>query len=166
MPPGAMEPQIPAGRTRETKIRRDAHGRWFNDQDPIDHPNLVRAFNAWIDIAPDGRFCLKNDINWAYVHVEGAPLFVHAVRIGGDEAVLTLSDGREEPLDPSTLRQSEDGTLYCSARERTMTARFDRTAMQQLEPLLGEDEDGVYLALGGSRHRPPVVDDPLVPGNP
>ena len=36
-----MEPsQFLKGRTRETKIRRDAAGRWFNDGDPIDHPQF------------------------------------------------------------------------------------------------------------------------------
>lgn len=160
-----MEPQIPVGRTRETKIRRDAQGRWFNDQDPIDHPNLVRAFNAWIDVAPDGRFCLKNDINWAYVTIEGAPLFVQGLRIVDGRALLALSDGREEPLDPRTLRQGEDGTLYCTARDGTMAARFDREAMQRLESVLGEDDRGVYLELGDERFRPPVVADPLTPVN-
>ena len=33
------------GRTRETKIRRDAQGRWFFEDDPLEHPNLVRAFD-------------------------------------------------------------------------------------------------------------------------
>ncbi len=161
-----MEPRIPAGRTRETKIRRDASGRWFDGDDPIEHPHLVRAFDAWIGIAPDGRFCLENDVNWAYVTVEGAPLFVHRARVADGEARLTLSDGRVEPLDPRTLRQAEDGTLYCTARDGTMTARFDREAMQQLEAAVGEDEQGVYLELGGERIRPPVVDDPLAPKAP
>ena len=158
-----MEPQIPAGRTRETSIRRDAQGRWFNGEDPISHPNLARAFDAWIDIAPDGRFCLSNDINWAYVTIEGAPLFVRSVALEGDGATLSLSDGRREALDAATLRQADDGTLYCQARQGKMAAQFERGAMQQLESILGEDAEGVYLELGGRRVHPPVVDDPLEP---
>lgn len=158
-----MEPQIPAGRTRETKIRRDAQGRWFNDRDPISHPNLVRAFDSWVDLAPDGRFCLSNDINWAYISLEGAPFFVRSVSLEGPGAVLGLSGGQQEGLDPSTLRQAADGTLYCQVREGKMAAQFDRDAMQQLESILGEDEQGVYLALEGQKVRPPVVDDPLEP---
>lgn len=157
----AMEPQIPAGRTRETKIRRDRHGRWWNDQDPIDHPNLVRAFNAWVDVAEDGRFCLKNDINWAYVTIEGAPLFVHAARIEGDTVRLSLSDGREEVIDPSTLRQDAEGALYCTARGGTMAARFDKAAMTQLAELIEEDGEGVFLSIGGEKVRPAVVEDPV-----
>jgi uncharacterized protein len=159
------------GRSRETTIRRDALGRWFHDEQPLDHPNLVRAFDRWLDKAEDGRFCLRNDINWAYVTLEGPPLFVRTVRLDPDGTVwLTLSDDRTEPLAADTLRQDRDGALYCDARGGTLVARFDRHAMQQLEPILKEDERGVYLALGQARVRPSVVADPLIskaqPGSP
>jgi hypothetical protein len=151
------------GRSRETTIRRDALGRWFHDEQPLDHPNLVRAFDRWLDKAEDGRFCLRNDINWAYVTLEGPPLFVRTVRLDPDGTVwLTLSDDRVEKLAAQTLRQDADGALYCDAREGALVARFDRHAMQQLEPLLKEDERGVYLALGQERVRPSVVADPLI----
>ncbi len=149
------------GRTRETRIRRDAQGRWWNGDDPIDHPRLVRAFDAWIDIAEDGRYCLKNRVNWAYVTIEGPPLFVKHVELSDEQAVVELSDGTAERLDPATLRQDATGALYCSAREGTLAARFTPDAMQRLEPIVREDEKGVYLALEGGRARPPVVADPL-----
>jgi hypothetical protein len=155
------ENPLPPGLSRETRIRRDALGRWWNGEDPIDHPGLTRAFDAWLDRAPDGRYCLRNDINWAYVELEGAPLFVRAVRLAGDGVVLSLSDGREERLDPTTLRQDRDGVLHCDARGGAFAARFDRHAQAALEPLLAEDEEGPYLTLGGARVRPPVVGDPL-----
>ena len=160
-----MEPaSFLGGLTRETTIRRDALGRWFHEGEPLDHPNLTRAFDRWVERAEDGRYCLKNDINWAYITLEGPPLFVRTVRIEDSGAVFVfLSDDREEPLDASTLRQAADGALYCDARGGTMAARFDRHAMQQLEGLLGEDTEGVYLALGrGQRVRPKLVHDPLV----
>jgi hypothetical protein len=156
-----MDPSALLGRTRETAIRRDASGRWWNGEDRIDHPNLVRAFDAWVDVAEDGRYCLKNDINWAYVTIEGAPLFVRSVSVNRDAVRLTLSDGAEEPLDTGSLREGVDGALYCDAREGRLTARFDRVAAQGLEALLDEDDEGVFLTLGGARIRPPVVDDPL-----
>ena len=151
------------GRTRETTIRRDAQGRWFHDGDPLEHPNLIRSFDRWIERAEDGRYCLKNDINWAYVTIEGPPLFVRTLRFdGGDTAWLVLSNDREERLVPDTLRHGEDGALHCDVANGTLVARFDRHAQAQLERVLGEDERGVYLALGGGRVRPPVVNDPLV----
>ncbi len=158
-----MDPNdpLPPGRSRETRIRRDARGRWFNGDEPITHPNLVQSFDQWLDRAPDGRFCLSNDINWAYVAVEGAPVFVRAAHIEGDAVVLRLSGDLEERLDPATLRQGPDGVLYCDVREGRLPARFDSHAAAQLAPLLGEDARGIYLELAGRRFEPPVRDDPL-----
>ncbi|HEY2735343.1 MAG TPA: hypothetical protein VGI70_15205 [Polyangiales bacterium] len=160
-----MDPQsFLQGQSRETTIRRDALGRWFHDGAPLDHAGLTRAFDRWLERAEDGRYCLKNDINWAYVTIEGPPLFVRTVRLepSGD-VKLSLSDDRVEPLAADTLRQDRDGALYADVRDRTMVARFDRLAMQQLESVLKEDEQGVYLALGAERVRPKVVSDPLQP---
>ncbi|HEY8427962.1 MAG TPA: hypothetical protein VIL20_06285 [Sandaracinaceae bacterium] len=154
-----------AGRTRETKIRRDAEGRWFNDGVEITHPLLREAFDAWLCRAPDGsgRYCLSNDINWAYVEIEGPPRFVRGVSVEGDRVALRLSDGRVVALDPRTLRQGRDGALYCDVGEG-LSARFERHAVMQLAELLGEDDAGVYLRVGGELVRPPVVDDPLAAG--
>jgi uncharacterized protein len=149
------------GRSRETTIRRDAEGRWFHDGEALEHPNLERAFDRWVERAEDGRFCLKNEINWAYITLEGAPFFVRSVRVLPSEIVLLLSDDRQEPLEPASLREGPDGALYCDVRGGTYTARFERHAMQQLEGLLREDDHGVYLALGNSKVRPPRVADPL-----
>lgn len=155
-----MEPaDFLAGRTRETKIRRDADGRWWNDGVPISHPNLARAFDRWLKRADDGRYCLSNDINWAYVQVEGAPLFVRTLRVAGDDVILTLSNDAESTLDAATLREGPDGALYCDVG--ALPARFDRAAQHALEPVLREDEAGTYLAIGGGKVRPPRVAHPL-----
>jgi uncharacterized protein len=159
-----MDPsKVMAGLTRETNIRRDARGRWFNCDDPIDHPLVVRAFDGWIDRAEDGRLCLSNDINWAYIEVEGPPYVVRGVAAEGADLTLLLSGDLRAPLDPATLRQGPDGALYCDVRNGRLPARFDRYAATQLVDLIGgEDDQGPYLDLGG-RVRPPVVDDPLQP---
>jgi hypothetical protein len=161
-----MEPQqFLTGRTRETTIRRDAQGRWFSDGEPLEHANLTRAFDRWLERAEDGRWCLKNDINWAYVAIEGPPLFVRTVRTDEPAGALqlTFSDDRSEVLKTETLRQGPDGALYCDARDGSWVARFERHAMQQLEGLLREDDQGVYLSLGNQRIRPRTVSDPLTP---
>ncbi len=150
------------GRTRETKIRRDAEGRWFDDGVELTHPLVRRAFDRWLRRAPDGsgRYCLCNDINWAFVEIEGPPRFVRAVRLAGGDVTLRLSDEQEAALEPATLVQSPDGGLYGRV-PGDMVARFDRHAMMQLDPLIEEDEQGVYLRFGQGRVRPPVVEDPL-----
>lgn len=150
-----------AGRSRETPIRRDAEGRWFHANDPLEHPNLVRAFDSWIERAEDGRYCLKNDINWAYFTLEGAPFFVRSVDVSESGVRLHLSNGKAEPLDPATLRLGPEGALYCDVQHGTMAARFDRHAMFQLEPLIGEDALGATIRIGGITVHPAVVADPL-----
>jgi uncharacterized protein len=152
---------VEAGRTRETKIRRDARGRWWNDQDPITHANLVTAFDAWIERAEDGRYCLKNDINWAYVTVEGAPIDVRTVRLDGDRALLSLSDGRTETLELASLREGPDGALYCTVRSGTMPARFEAHAAMQLAEHAVETDRGVAIRIGTVTFVPPRVADPL-----
>lgn len=150
------------GRTRETTIARDEQGRWFHDGEPLEHANLVRSFEAWIERAEDGRYCLKNDINWAYFTLAGPPYFVRSARVDGDRLQLTLSGGIEETLDPNTLRQGPDGALYCDVRGGKLVARFDRHVMTQLEGLVDEDALGVFVQLGTTKLRPRVVADPLL----
>jgi len=49
-----MDPNaLLAGRTRETTIARDAEGRWFHDGQALEHPNLTRAFDRWVERAED-----------------------------------------------------------------------------------------------------------------
>ncbi len=158
--------ELAAGRSRETRIRRDARGRWWNGDDEITHALLVKAFDSWIQRADDGRYCLENDINWAYVTIEGAPIDVQACRLersGGavTACVLVLSDGREEPLALRTLREADDGALYCDVRGGTMPARFDAHATVQLADALVETSTGVALTIGSETFTPPRVSDPL-----
>ena len=160
-----MDPnQALAGRSRETTIVRDAQGRWFQDGQPLAHPNLTRAFDRWVERAEDGRYCLKNDINWAYITLEGPPFFVRSVQADPRTGVtLLLSNDKREALRPETLRMDGEGVLYCDVGDGSMVARFDRHAATQLESVLGEDEAGVYLELAGERFRPRQVEHPLEP---
>ena len=99
-------------------------------------------------------------MNWAYVSIEGPPLFVRTVEIADAQVVVALSDGTAERLDPGTLRQGEDGALYCSARGGKLAARFTPDAAQRLAPVVAEDDDGVYLDIEGARVRPPTIVSP------
>ncbi|MBK8010661.1 MAG: DUF1285 domain-containing protein [Deltaproteobacteria bacterium] len=162
--------------SRETSIRRDGQGRWFHEGEPVDNRSVARAFDRWIARAPDGRYCLKNEVNWAYVEIEGAPVLVRAIQVVEDEVRLDLSDDRTERLATETLRQSHDGRLYCDVRGGSLTAEFSSSAAVQLAPWLEEDLDfdlaldldldrsrvsRVALVLGRRRIPILVVDDPI-----
>jgi len=151
------------GRSRETRIRRDAGGRWFDGDDAITHAGLVRALDSYIERAEDGRLCLRNGINWAYATIEGPPYFVRSVTLDDEGVALHLSGGYVERLDPDTLSQDESGALYCLVRaggedapKASLQARFDNHAAASLAPLLDEDDLGVYVRLEGRRVRPPL----------
>ncbi len=154
-----METNIPFGLSRETTIRRSADGKWSHDGDPLDNEKLSRAFDRWVERAEDGRWCLKNDINWAYFTLEGAPYFVRWVKLEGEKASLRLSNDREVELDFRTLREGPDGVLYCTALGEA--ARFESHAAVRLGELLQEDERGLYFPIAGERIRPPRREDPL-----
>lgn len=158
---GSDPAQFLQGRTRETQIRRDGAGRWFNGDDRIDHPNLARSFDSWIDRAEDGRFCLSNSINWAYIEIDGPAYFVKDVLATETEITLQLSGGLEETLDPASLRQGPEGALWCTVREGRCPARFDNHAVSKMYDAVGEDDEGVYVRIGGRKVRPAEVVDPL-----
>jgi len=153
--------QFLKGRTRETDIRRDARGRWFKGDDPIDHPNLTRSFDSWVDRAEDGRFCLSNAINWAYVEIEGPPYFVKNVDATPDSIGLILSGDVREPLDARTLCEGPEGALWCTVREGRCPARFDNHAVSKMSDWIGQDEEGEYVLVAGEQVRPPKCPDPL-----
>lgn len=160
---GDEDPALPSRASRESTIRRDAEGCWFHEGVVVEHPSIRRAFDRWIDRAEDGRYCLRNAINWVYVAIEGAPIFVRSVALDGEGVSLSLSDERIERLAGSTLRQGPDGALYCDVRSGSMPARFTRGAAFALGPILGEDARGVYVRLGTEKIRPEVVLEPLDP---
>lgn len=157
-----MDPaQFLQGRTRETEIRRDASGRWFNGEDRIEHPKLARSFDSWVDRAEDGRFCLSNSINWAYVEIEGPAYFVKDVEANPEGIELHLSGDLRESLDPSSLAQGPEGALWCAVRDGRCPARFDNHAVSKMSGSIGEDDDGVFVLIGGQKVRPPELSDPL-----
>lgn len=154
---------MPPGFSLESGVRRDAAGRWFHEGEPVVNEGVARAFDRWIDRHEDGRYILRNSVNWAYFELEGPPLFVRGITITEGGILLALSNGLEEQLVPDTLRQDAAGNLYCDAAEGRLVAQLLRKATLQLEPLVDEDEQGIFLHIGGRRIRPPEVEDPLEP---
>jgi len=133
----------PEGRSRESTLRIDGEGRFFHDDALVEHPKLAAALHTWIGKHPDdGRFILTNGYDWTYFTVDDVPFFVRAVKNENDDAVLVLSDGTEESLDPATLRLGTRGDLYLTVKKDAKGGPFDakmtRHAQTQLEPFLSE----------------------------
>lgn len=142
----------PEGRSRESTLRLDGEGRFLHDDHVVEHPKLAAALHTWIARHPDdGRFILTNGYDWTYFTVDDVPFFVRSVRSEGPEgdAILLLSDGTEEPLDPSTLRVGPRGDLYLTVKHEAKGGPFDakmsRFAQSQLGPFLSEADDAVVL---------------------
>jgi hypothetical protein len=146
----------PEGRSRESTIRLDREGRFVHDHELVEHPKLRDALHGWISRHPDdGRYILTNGYDWTYFTVEDVPYFVRSLRAEDGEALLVLSDGTVEPLDPSTARTGDDGALYVRVKRDAPGGPFDakltRFAQTQLDPFL-QDEGG-RLALVTKRGR-------------
>jgi hypothetical protein len=116
--------------TRESRIRIDRDGHFWDAGVRVEHPKLARAFSRWIAVdAASGRYILKNEIDWCFIEVDDAPLVVRqVVASDGEQLVLRLSDDSEEPLDAATLRLDSDNVPYCTVKAGTLPARFSREA--------------------------------------
>jgi len=151
----------PAGQSRESRIRLDGEGRFWHDGALVDRPALQAALHRWIGRHPDdGRYILENGYDWCYLAVDDVPCFVTALTATADAVILTLADGREEPLDPATLREGPGGALYTRVRADAPGGAFDakltRAAQAALLPLVVEGsaaEGGrPWLVVGGRRY--------------
>ena len=162
----------PEGRSRESTLRLDGEGRFLHDDVPVEHPKLAAALHTWIARHPDdGRFILTNGYDWTYFTVDDVPFFVRSIKRGSDgppegeppakpDAILVLSDGTEEPLDPSTVRVGPRGDLYLTVKRDAKGGPFDakmtRFAQTQLDPYLSEEDGAVVLATRRGRVRLPA----------
>jgi hypothetical protein len=86
---------------------------------------------------------------------------VKDVELAADGVGLLLSGDLRERLDPASLRQGPEGALWCVVREGRCPARFDNHAVSKMSDSIREDEDGVYVLIGGEKVRPPEIGDPL-----
>ena len=158
----------PEGRSRESSIVLDGHGRFWHEGARVAHPAMAAAFASWISKHPDnGRFILTNGYDWTYFKVEDVPFFVKSVRIEEPARLtesetdsepttvtLELSDGTEELLDPRSLWVGDQDALYLSVKNGEFDARFTPAAQLALAPLVAEDEDGLtVLRIGDSTYR-------------
>ena len=82
------------------------------------------------------------------------------IRVEDDDAILSLSDGTEEPLDPASVRVGPRGELYLVVKREAKGGPFDakmtRFAQTQLGPVLSEEDGAIVLATRRGRARLPM----------
>lgn len=144
-----MEPK--RWHTREDSgLRLDGALRWWHDGEPIEHPNIIEAFNCGVRVEDDGRYTLHFGNDWCFIEVEDAAYGVVAVDLSeGGRVSLRLSDRTAEWLDPSSLSVDGEGVLRAKVKGGKAGARFGRDAQFQLVQLL--EVDGQMVLLGPNR---------------
>jgi hypothetical protein len=144
-------------RLRRSGIRIDREGQFIHEGEPVRHQGLREALFRWLDRLDerdqrDGvRYVLRLDEKrFAYIDVDDTPLVVRALRLAPDGVVaLQLSDGAEEPLDPTTLTIDAEGVLRCWVRGGRIEARLATSAAAVLADRITETSQGPALLWPG-----------------
>jgi hypothetical protein len=132
---------------RRSGIRIDRDGQLWHEGATVDHHGLRVALFSWLDMEGDRVVFRLDEKRFAYVEVEDTPLVARAVRLEGERALLALSDGSEEPLDPRTLTVDEAGVLRCRVH-RGLEARLATSAAVALADRISGDPP--VIRLGGT----------------
>ncbi len=141
----------PRWHTREDSgLRIDRRGRWWHDDEPVEHPNIIEAFNKGLKVMDDGRYQLHFGNDWCFVTVEDCAFTVVAVdESEGERLSVRLSDRTAEWLDLSTLAEDDEGVLSAKVKEGKARARFSREAQFQFAEKLEEVDGKLEVRVGG-----------------
>ncbi len=132
-------------------------GAWTHEGQPITNGRLRARFDRSVRYLPEaGKYVVEVGRYRGEIEVEEAAFFVRAVDL--EHALLLLSDGSIETLDPASLRFSpRDGALLClvprPGAAETVLARFDHAAHAEVLLAVEETTAGPELLLGGRRER-------------
>jgi hypothetical protein len=142
----------------ESGIRLDRQLRWWHDDEPVEHPRIIEAFNQGLRVADDGRFKLEIGNDWCFVAVEDAAFEVLAVDLSeGPRLSVRLSDRTAEWLNPETLALDEEGVLSVQVKSGRAKARFSRDAQFALGAMLEPEGNRWVLCAGEKRWPTPLT---------
>ena len=141
---------IPRWHTREDSgLRVDRAGRWWHDDEPVEHPNIIEAFNRGLRVNDQGKYELHFGNDWCFVTVEHCAFTVVAVdEAEGERLSVRLSDRTAEWLDLASLTQDDEGVLVARVKEGKALARFSREAQFQLAERMEEVAGGLVVKIG------------------
>lgn len=155
---GGTAPDGKKWHTREESgIRIDRRGRWFHDDEPIEHPNIIEAFNRGLSVKDDGKYVLTFGNDWCFVKVEACAFQAVAVdEAEGDRLSIRLSDRTAELIDFSGLALDDEGVLTAPVKQGLARARFSREAQFQLAERFEVDGDRLAIRVNGKTYKSPL----------
>jgi hypothetical protein len=119
-------------------LRVDRDGDWFDEGVQVTHPGILANLRGNLRRDAAGYF-IQTRVRIP-VKVDDVPFVVTRVERRDEELRVYLNDGGEESVDPASLRLGADDVPYCSVKQRTFEARFNRAAAWQLLQLADYDE--------------------------
>jgi uncharacterized protein len=139
--------------TREASgITLDREQRWWHDGEPVEHPNIIEAFNKGLRVTDDGRYKIEFGNDWCFVEVQGAAFKVMVVDVAeGDRLSVRLSDRTAEWLEVPSLALDAEGVLTCAVKGGKARARFSREAQFTLGEHMVRSDSGVTLEVGETK---------------
>ena len=136
----------------ESGIRLDRKLQWWHDDEPVEHPRIIEAFNQGLKVTEDRRYKLEIGNDWCFVAVEDAAFEVFAIDVSeGSRLSARLSDRTAEWLDVASLALDPEGVLTVAVKGGLAKARFSRDAQFTLGAMLEPEENGVVLCVGEKR---------------
>jgi uncharacterized protein len=136
--------------TREASgITLDREQRWWHDGEPVEHPNIIEAFNRGLKVQDDGRYKLEFGNDWCFVEVQGAAYRALVLDAGDDGRLsIRLSDRTAEWLEVASLALDADGVLTAAVKNGKARARFSREAQFALGERMVEERGALKLKCG------------------
>ena len=128
----------------------DKEGRWFHKGTEMIHREFIRLFYQNMELDSKGQYIISLGGDRCYVEVEDTAFVVRRIVFKDEDQdnharfILFLSDDNQEELFPDTLYIGDKNVLYCTVKNGTFPARFDRPAYYQLARYIKE-EDGKYV---------------------
>ena len=135
------------------RLTVNREGEWLHEGQEITHPGILANLMRNLRRDAAGYFIQAGPVR-VPVEVADVPFVVVRVEAAGPTLDLTLNDGTQETLDPSTLRLTAAGIPYCRIKDGQFEARLSRAAAYQLGQLIDYDEatGAAVLKLGGTIH--------------
>ncbi len=139
---------------RLPQLRIDRDVGWFNEGTEITHAGILADLRRNLRRDAQGYYVQAGPVRIP-LEVEDTPFTVVRVEAaGGHGLLLTLNDGTQELLDPTTVRLARGEVPYCRAKAGQFEARLSRAAAWQLARFIQYDEasNSATLVLAGARY--------------